>query len=233
MAESIINGLTFILAYIAASTIAGAFAAWIVEKLGDDTAATLGFTSLNPLAHVDLFGLFCLMLTGLGWGRYVPINPSHFTSPFRKLKIALSCFVESLAHIGMAIIAIMILLVFFGVNIFKVLIHMIGHYDFLSHRILTATYPNLSSLAIVGLFIVITMIYINTMLATLSIIINSFRSLINIIVERNNQWLKYADIIAIVLPLLLLIFLAGPLRFFIVKLIFYAGYGIGILLHLV
>jgi Zn-dependent protease len=43
--------------------------------LGDPTAQRMGRLSLNPLAHIDWFGLVALVLIGLGWGKPVPFNP--------------------------------------------------------------------------------------------------------------------------------------------------------------
>lgn len=65
--------------------------AWSAGKLGDDTARAQGRLSLNPMAHVDLFGtvLLPLLLTisgasfFLGWAKPVPVNPANFTSRLR------------------------------------------------------------------------------------------------------------------------------------------------------
>lgn len=54
---------------------AHAFAAY---KIGDPTARNLGRMTLNPIAHIDLFGFLCLLLTGFGWAKPVPINPRNF-----------------------------------------------------------------------------------------------------------------------------------------------------------
>lgn len=43
--------------------------------LGDSTAQRMGRLTLNPLAHIDWFGLVALVLVGLGWGKPVPFNP--------------------------------------------------------------------------------------------------------------------------------------------------------------
>jgi len=65
--------------------------AWSAGKLGDDTARVQGRLSLNPLAHVDLFGTVLLPLllifSGtsffLGWAKPVPVNPTNFTRRLR------------------------------------------------------------------------------------------------------------------------------------------------------
>ncbi|MFA5133430.1 MAG: site-2 protease family protein [Patescibacteria group bacterium] len=48
--------------------------AYVAHRLGDDTARDAGRLTLNPLAHVDLLGLFMLVLIGFGWGKPVPVN---------------------------------------------------------------------------------------------------------------------------------------------------------------
>lgn len=52
--------------------------AWMAYKLGDDTASYQGRLTLNPLAHLDIFGGICLLLTGFGWAKPVPVDPLRF-----------------------------------------------------------------------------------------------------------------------------------------------------------
>ena len=52
--------------------------AWSAKKLGDSTAEYLGRLTLNPIAHIDPIGSLCLLLTGFGWAKPVPINPLRF-----------------------------------------------------------------------------------------------------------------------------------------------------------
>ena len=64
-------------------------------KMGDPTAAYSNRLTLNPLAHIDLFGSIILPLilivTGspvlLGWAKPVPINPYHFQNLKRGMMI--------------------------------------------------------------------------------------------------------------------------------------------------
>lgn len=55
----------------------------MANRLGDATAKSQGRLSLNPLVHLDLFGVLTLFLTGFrfGWARPVPINPGYFKKP--------------------------------------------------------------------------------------------------------------------------------------------------------
>lgn len=61
--------------------------AWVADRAGDPTGRLLGRITLNPVAHMDLFGtvLFpmIMMLTGLpvfGWAKPVPFNPGNLKS---------------------------------------------------------------------------------------------------------------------------------------------------------
>lgn len=44
---------------------------------GDRTAEQLGRLTLNPFAHVDLWGLVFLFVAGFGWGKPVPFDPRN------------------------------------------------------------------------------------------------------------------------------------------------------------
>lgn len=49
--------------------------------LGDDTAKRAGRLSLNPLKHIDIFGLIMLAVAKFGWAKPVPINMRRFRNP--------------------------------------------------------------------------------------------------------------------------------------------------------
>jgi Zn-dependent protease len=53
------------------------FHAYMAYRLGDHTARDMGRLTLNPLAHLDLFGTLTMFLSGFrfGWAKPVPINP--------------------------------------------------------------------------------------------------------------------------------------------------------------
>ena len=52
--------------------------AYAAYRLGDPTARNLGRMTLNPLAHIDIFGFLMLILIGFGWAKPVPVNPRNF-----------------------------------------------------------------------------------------------------------------------------------------------------------
>ena len=49
--------------------------------LGDPTARRAHRLSLNPLRHIDWFGLLMLFAAGFGWAKPVPVNPNYFRKP--------------------------------------------------------------------------------------------------------------------------------------------------------
>lgn len=57
--------------------------AWTAHELGDDTAALQGRLTLNPLAHMDLYGTISLFLGFLGWGKPVPVNITRLRGNMR------------------------------------------------------------------------------------------------------------------------------------------------------
>jgi len=49
--------------------------AWMAYRYGDDTAARMGRLTLNPLAHISLFGTIILpLLVHFGWAKPVPVD---------------------------------------------------------------------------------------------------------------------------------------------------------------
>ena len=81
--------------------------AWVAYKLGDNTARYSGRLTMNPFSHVDLLGSICLLLTGFGWAKPVPINPLNFKN--RKAGTALTALAGPLSNLIVAYIAMIIL----------------------------------------------------------------------------------------------------------------------------
>ncbi|MDI6727321.1 MAG: site-2 protease family protein [Thermodesulfovibrionales bacterium] len=70
---------------------------FIANKLGDPTAKMLGRLTLNPIAHIDMFGtilmplLLFIFTNGqflFGYAKPVPINPYNFKNPKRDMAIS-------------------------------------------------------------------------------------------------------------------------------------------------
>lgn len=69
----------------------------VAYRLGDPTAKIMGRLTLNPIAHIDLFGtilmpLILLVSTGgqfvFGYAKPVPINPHNFRNPKRDMAVS-------------------------------------------------------------------------------------------------------------------------------------------------
>ena len=56
-------------------------------KLGDNTAATQGRLSLNPLRHIDPMGLLMLVVFKFGWARPVSVDMRNFRHPKRDMAL--------------------------------------------------------------------------------------------------------------------------------------------------
>lgn len=76
--------------------------AWSAYKLGDNTAMYKGRLTMNPLAHIDPIGAICLLFTGYGWAKPVPINPLKFKHYRRD--IALTAMAGPLSNLIVAFV---------------------------------------------------------------------------------------------------------------------------------
>lgn len=84
---------------------------WVADRLGDNTARSMGRLTLNPISHIDLFGtiimpLMLFVLTNgkmvFGYAKPVPINPYNFKNP--KKDMALSSLAGPGINLVMAIL---------------------------------------------------------------------------------------------------------------------------------
>lgn len=57
---------------------------WVADRLGDPTPGSRGRLSLNPIVHIDPFGLLMLAVVGFGWAKPVPVNPMYFRGDRRR-----------------------------------------------------------------------------------------------------------------------------------------------------
>jgi Zn-dependent protease len=84
----LIQTLSLIIAFLLALTIHEFFHAYVADQFGDPTAKLMGRVTINPIAHLDLFGTILpvfLILSGsplvFGWGKPVMVNPNNFKNP--------------------------------------------------------------------------------------------------------------------------------------------------------
>ncbi|NTU19339.1 site-2 protease family protein [Brevibacillus sp. HB1.2] len=96
-----------LIAFVIAFTLhewAHAFVAW---KLGDNTAKSEGRLTLNPIPHIDPFGLILILFGPFGWARPVPINPLHFRGN-KRLGIVYVSFAGPLINLILAVLFYMV-----------------------------------------------------------------------------------------------------------------------------
>lgn len=61
---------------------------WAAHKMGDDTGKDQGRLTLNPFAHLDLWGSLMMVLVGFGWGRPAPVDPRNFKNPKKGMMLS-------------------------------------------------------------------------------------------------------------------------------------------------
>jgi len=98
-AEDPIAFVGFVIAIVLGITVHEFMHAYTAHSLGDDTARLLGRLSLNPMAHLDPFGMLLLVLAGFGYGKPVPFNESRLRSSLAVTFVALA---GPLANLGLA-----------------------------------------------------------------------------------------------------------------------------------
>lgn len=121
MMLSLLNNPISLVAYLislfAAITIHEFAHAWAADHLGDPTPRLQGRVTLDPRAHIDLYGLLFLFLFGFGWGKPVMFDPYNLKNPRRDA--ALIGFAGPLSNILLAsVLAILLrLLISFDLGI--------------------------------------------------------------------------------------------------------------------
>lgn len=84
---------------------------WVSGKLGDPTPKREGRMTLNPLAHLDLYGTILMILTGFGWAKPVRVNPMYYKDKKK-----------GMALVGIAGPIMNILLAFAGLLLFGIIL---------------------------------------------------------------------------------------------------------------
>ena len=75
-------------------------------KLGDPTAKEMGRLTLNPIKHIDIFGLIMMMLFRFGWAKPVPVNMFRFKRP--KWYMAVTAAAGPLSNLVLSVIVLFI-----------------------------------------------------------------------------------------------------------------------------
>jgi len=58
---------------------------YVAYRLGDPTAQRLGRLTLNPLRHLDPFGVLAFLIMKIGWAKPVPVDARYFRNPRRDM----------------------------------------------------------------------------------------------------------------------------------------------------
>ncbi len=61
--------------------------AWVAYRLGDPTAKDMGRLTLNPLKHLEVFGVLMVLSVGFGWAKPVMVNPSNLRNGRRDMAL--------------------------------------------------------------------------------------------------------------------------------------------------
>ena len=73
--------------------------------LGDPTARRAHRLSLNPLRHIDWFGLLMMFAAGFGWAKPVPVKPNYFKKP--KQGMALTALAGPVSNFLLALLTLL------------------------------------------------------------------------------------------------------------------------------
>lgn len=87
--------------------LAHGYTAW---KLGDPTAKDAGRLTMNPLKHLDPFGVLAFIIMRIGWAKPVPVNPSYFRDPQKGMLI--TALAGPVANILLAVVSVLLLRLF-------------------------------------------------------------------------------------------------------------------------
>ncbi|MDL2253727.1 site-2 protease family protein [Ruminococcaceae bacterium OttesenSCG-928-I18] len=95
-----------ILAFATAIPFHEAAHAYVSDKLGDHTARQLGRLTLNPIKHLDPFGLLAMLIIGIGWAKPVPINVEAYKN--KKVGMAITAAAGPLSNLLLAYVSILV-----------------------------------------------------------------------------------------------------------------------------
>ena len=74
--------------------------------LGDPTAKRAGRLTMNPLRHIDLFGLIMMVTVRFGWAKPVPVDMRYFKNP--KAGMAVTALAGPVSNLVLSAAALML-----------------------------------------------------------------------------------------------------------------------------
>jgi len=225
MAELFISITVVLLSYFVCAPLVGFVRAWVAREMGDDTPAQLGFLTINPFMHVSriwlvlivwLQVLFSYMPFGLG--RYIPINPLNIQGKHRGLRLASAYFSDTVAALGISVIAFFMTLAIHGVQGLELLREAVT----LHH--IAAVSPGTTTLGLIVTWLFLTFFIMGSLIAAFGLIINCFHFVYFYFFEDSLRDNQYADMIMLFGPLLLLYVLISTVRESITKFVVWIAY---------
>ena len=97
--ETLVFLIITLLIAVTVHELAHAYSAYM---LGDNTAASMGRLTLNPLVHLDPLGTIALIFMGFGWAKPVPVNVNRLK--YGKFGNVIVSFAGPLSNLILAII---------------------------------------------------------------------------------------------------------------------------------
>jgi Zn-dependent protease len=119
--------------------------------MGDNTAKAAGRLTLNPLAHVDILGLACLLISQMfGWAKPVPVNFAIIAR--RRYGPIIVAAAGPVSNFALALISALLLMIFsvsVGLEeLFKKLSENVSSYVFIFRSLQYSIYINI----VLGIF---------------------------------------------------------------------------------
>lgn len=238
VAEFLFALILLIVAYFISHTINGYIQAYVISRLGDRTAQDAGLMTLNPFKHVDLFGFLALIFLGIGWLQTVPIDPAAFYGRYKYLRLLIAYAMEAIVSICIAVISLYFAVLFFGYEVTEKLIFKLFSYYSKSFMIFfSSSHLNIadlftahqSALGIAAAFLLVSLVYLNILIATISIIFNAFRYALVVGFERGYAYIEYADYLSFFGPFLVVFVFGDRLVYYLVRLTEWAAFKIALL----
>lgn len=125
--SSLIQDLIYLLPAIMIALSIHEFAhAFVAYKLGDVSQKERGRLSLNPLAHIDVTGLLCLLLFQFGWAKPVQVDTYYFKD--RKEGLVWSSIAGPIVNLIAGFISVFLYYLFIKVGLYTYNSGMIMNY---------------------------------------------------------------------------------------------------------
>lgn len=104
--ESLVDALLTAVAALICLTVHELCHGAAAYALGDPTARDAGRLTLNPIRHIDPFGLILMITAKVGWAKPVPVDPRYFRRP--KAGMALTALAGPVSNFILAWVFLML-----------------------------------------------------------------------------------------------------------------------------